>query len=81
MNTTDFLTIASAIVPDRPAIIFEGGKFTFGQLNERSNRLAHAIAELGVKKGDTVVIQGTAEIGDLDTLVINASGLFIKPAK
>jgi acyl-CoA synthetase (AMP-forming)/AMP-acid ligase II len=56
MNTTDFLTIASSIVPDRPAIIFEAKKFTFGQLNERSNRLAHAIAELGVKKGDIVAI-------------------------
>lgn len=56
MNTTDFLTIASAIVPDRPAIIFEGKKFTFGQLNERSNRLAHVLTKLGIKKGDIVSI-------------------------
>ncbi len=56
MNTTDFLTIASSIVPDRPAVIFEGKKLTFGQLNERSNRLAHALADFGVKKGDMVAI-------------------------
>jgi acyl-CoA synthetase (AMP-forming)/AMP-acid ligase II len=56
MNTTDFLTIASSIVPDRPAIIFEGKIFTFGQLNERSNRLAHALTKLGIKKGDIVAI-------------------------
>ncbi len=56
MNTTDFLTIASAIVPDRTAIIFEGKKFSFGQLNERSNRLANALTKLGVKKGDIVAI-------------------------
>ena len=56
MNTTDFLTIASAIVPDRPAIIFEGKNFTFGQLHERSNRLAHALTKLGIKKGDIVSI-------------------------
>jgi acyl-CoA synthetase (AMP-forming)/AMP-acid ligase II len=56
MNTTDFLAIASAIVPDRTAIVFEGKKFSFGQLNERSNRLANALAELGVKKGDIVAI-------------------------
>jgi fatty-acyl-CoA synthase len=56
MNTTDFLTIASSIVPDRPAVIFEGKKLTFGQLNERSNRLAHALANFGVKKGDMVAI-------------------------
>ncbi|TLM98668.1 hypothetical protein FDZ71_16810, partial [bacterium] len=56
MNTTDFLTIASAIVPDRPAIIFEGKNFTFGQLNERSNRLAHVLTKFGIKKGDIVAI-------------------------
>jgi acyl-CoA synthetase (AMP-forming)/AMP-acid ligase II len=56
MNTTEFLTISSAIVPDRPAIIFEGKTFTFAQLNERVNRLANALAKLGVKKGDRVAL-------------------------
>jgi acyl-CoA synthetase (AMP-forming)/AMP-acid ligase II len=56
MNTTDFLTISSAIVPDRPAIIFEGKNFTFGQLNERVNRLANSLVKMGVKKGDHVAL-------------------------
>jgi acyl-CoA synthetase (AMP-forming)/AMP-acid ligase II len=56
MNTTDFLTISSAIVPDRLAIIFEGNRYTFGQLNERVNRLANGLAKLGVKKGDRVAL-------------------------
>ena len=56
MNTTDFLTISAAIVPDRAAIIFEGKKTTFGQLNERTNRLANAMSILGVKKGDRVAL-------------------------
>ena len=54
MNTTEFLTIAAAICPDRAAILFEGRTLTFAQLNERSNRLASAMAKLGVKKGDRV---------------------------
>ena len=36
MNTSDFLTIASAIVPDRPAIIFDGIEFTYEELAHRS---------------------------------------------
>jgi len=54
MNTTEFLTIAAAICPDREAIIFEGKRFTFQQLNERVNRLANALKKMGVKKGDKV---------------------------
>ncbi len=54
MNTTEFLTIAGAIVPDRPAVLFEGQQFTFAQLQERVNRLANALADLGVGPGDRV---------------------------
>jgi acyl-CoA synthetase (AMP-forming)/AMP-acid ligase II len=52
MNTTEFLTIASAIVPDRPAVIFEDRRFTFAQLQERVNRLADALSQQGVGPGD-----------------------------
>ena len=54
MNTTEFLVIAGAIVPDRTALIFEGRQFTFAQLQERVNRLANALADLGVSPGDRV---------------------------
>ena len=54
MNTSEFLTIASAIVPDRPAIIFEGREFTFEDLTRRVNRLANALSTMGVGPGDRV---------------------------
>jgi acyl-CoA synthetase (AMP-forming)/AMP-acid ligase II len=54
MNTTDLLTIAEAIVPDRTAMIFDGREFTYGQISQRVNRLANAMAELGVTPGDRV---------------------------
>jgi len=47
MNTTEFLMITSSIVPDRPAITFEGKKYTYAELSERVNRLANALAGLG----------------------------------
>jgi acyl-CoA synthetase (AMP-forming)/AMP-acid ligase II len=54
LNTTEFLLITSSIVPDRPAITFEGKKFTYADLSERTNRLANALAGLGVGNGDMV---------------------------
>ncbi len=56
MNTTEFLTIANAICPDKVAIVFEEKRFTFNQLNERVNRLASALLNLGVQKGDRVAM-------------------------
>ena len=56
MNTTDFLEIANAICPDRFLTIFEGNKWTYSQANERINRLANGLVELGIKKGDRIGI-------------------------
>ena len=54
MNTSEFLTIAGAIVPDRPAVIFDGRTITFEGLAERVNRLANGLSEIGVGPGDRV---------------------------
>jgi len=56
VNTTEFLMITSSICPDRPAIIFEGKKYSFADLSQRVNRLANALLGLGVEKGDRVAI-------------------------
>jgi acyl-CoA synthetase (AMP-forming)/AMP-acid ligase II len=50
MNTTDFITIATAICPDKTAIVFEDKRFTFSQLNERINRLSNGLIKMGAKK-------------------------------
>ena len=56
MNTAEFLNISTAICPDKAAIVFEDKKYTFSQLNERANRLAHGLEELGIRKGDRVAM-------------------------
>ena len=56
MNTTEFLTIASAIVPDRLALISEGTRITYEGLQARVNRLANALADLGVESGDRIAM-------------------------
>ena len=54
MNTTEFLAIANAIVPDRTAVVFEGQRYTYEDLQERVARLANALSDLGVRPGDRV---------------------------
>jgi len=56
MNIAELLTITASIVPDREAVVFEGRRFTYEQLQERTNRLANALAGLGVEKGDRVAV-------------------------
>jgi len=56
MNTTEFLTIADAICPDKEAIVFEGKRLTFDLLNERVKRLANALLDMGVRKGDRIAL-------------------------
>jgi len=56
VNTTDFLSIANAICPDRDAMIFEGQRWTYSQTSERVNRLSNALTKLGVRKGDRVAM-------------------------
>ncbi len=59
MNTTEFLMIASAIVPDRTAIVFDGQQISFQMLQERVNRLANAMADLGIAPGHRVAAMQT----------------------
>ena len=54
MNTSEFLTITSLIVPDRTATIFEGGRRSYQELLSRATRLANAMESLGVSAGDRI---------------------------
>jgi acyl-CoA synthetase (AMP-forming)/AMP-acid ligase II len=54
LNVSEFLAITSAIVPDREAVLFEDKRITYAELAERANRLANALADMGVGTGDRV---------------------------
>ncbi|MBI2916459.1 MAG: long-chain-fatty-acid--CoA ligase [Chloroflexi bacterium] len=56
MLTTEFLNIVNAICPDKEAVVFEGQRLTYAELNQRANKLAHALTRLGVGQGDRVAI-------------------------
>ncbi|MDZ7785253.1 MAG: long-chain-acyl-CoA synthetase [Halioglobus sp.] len=60
LNTPDSLAIRMEKVVERfgsrPAVIFEGTTLTWNEVNERSNRYAHALKHLDITRGDTVSV-------------------------
>jgi long-chain acyl-CoA synthetase len=48
--------------PDRPAITLDGRTLTYRQMDRRVDRLAHGLADLGVKPGDRVAFLGRNQI-------------------
>ena len=56
MHTSELLNISSAIVPDRTAIVFDQKRLSFAELSERANRVANALARMGVERGDRVAV-------------------------
>jgi long-chain acyl-CoA synthetase len=52
----EFLELSAKQFPNNPALIFEGYQLSYQQLHSLVNRLAGAIADLGIIKGDRVAI-------------------------
>ncbi len=44
----------AALTPEKTAIIYEGRSITYRDLNEGTNRCAHMLLKMGIKKGDRV---------------------------
>jgi long-chain acyl-CoA synthetase len=50
----DLLNRNAKTYPDKTAFIFEDKRYTFKEVNQRTNSLINALASMGVKKGDRV---------------------------
>jgi len=48
------LTKSAKTYPDKPAVWARGKSITYGELDQRSNQLAHFLRERGIQKGDRV---------------------------
>lgn len=51
-----FLERSARQFPDHPALLFQGYKITYGQLNDMVNRFSAALSGFGIRKGDSVAI-------------------------
>ncbi|MEL6920375.1 MAG: acyl-CoA synthetase [Pseudomonadota bacterium] len=56
MNFGTFMTQAAARLPDHPALIRGDEVRTYGEVNAHADALAHALTDMGVRKGDAVLM-------------------------
>lgn len=52
----DIIRTSARRLPEKLALVFRGRRFTYGELNDRVNRLANGISRLGFKPGDRISI-------------------------
>ena len=67
MNTTNFLTIPATIVPDQEIVVFGDCRQTYQDTTMRVQRLAAALADLGITPGDAVAVLDTNSSRYLET--------------
>ena len=72
---------SAARYPDEVALIDELGQLTFREIHERTNALAHALADDGVNEGDNVAIMARNHRGFVESVVacskLGAHALFL----
>src|SRR5437588_5786126 len=77
-------TAAAIRYPDEPAIIDDLGTLTFAEVHRRSNGLAHALSDHGIKEGDGVAILCRNHRGFIDATValskLGAHALYLNTA-
>ncbi|MBI4318519.1 MAG: long-chain-fatty-acid--CoA ligase [Chloroflexi bacterium] len=59
LNTACFLSIPAAMFPDQEALVFERARLTYGQLQNRVDRLANVLRSLDLGRGSRVAVLQT----------------------
>jgi acyl-CoA synthetase (AMP-forming)/AMP-acid ligase II len=79
LNIGGFVRRAAERHGDKPALIFEGQKISFRQLNSRVNRLAQALLSLGARKGDKVglLLANSLEFAETFLAVAKMGGIAV----
>ena len=68
-NIADLFEHAADLFPQRLAVACDGAETTFGQLEERANRLAHHLAGRGVGQGTHVGVYARNSISFVESLI------------
>jgi amino acid adenylation domain-containing protein len=54
----DYLLQSAARLPEKIALVYKQDRITYAEMDARSNALAHALDQRGVKRGDRVIVFG-----------------------
>ena len=54
LNPLSLLDRSASVYPDKPAVVYGDRTYTYAQLEDRVNRLAGALKQVGVERGDRV---------------------------
>lgn len=68
-NLADFVEHTVDAVPDRTALICDGRRVTFAELEDRANRLAHHLAAQGIGERDNVAVYSYNCIEYVETML------------
>ena len=79
MNLRQLFDVSLVSRRDRVGLEWAGSEFTFGDLDERSNRMAHALHAKGLQKGDRlcVYLANRIEFLDLFLACVKAGIIFV----
>ncbi|MFZ5915372.1 MAG: class I adenylate-forming enzyme family protein [Chloroflexota bacterium] len=79
MLVQDFLHNSARLYPDKTALVCEGQRLTYAQIEAQANRLAHALVDRGVARGDRVAIlmPNSAEVVIAIFAILKAAGAFV----
>src|ERR1700751_5587304 len=69
LNIADLYEHAADVFPDRVALACSDKQFTFREVDERANRLAHYLAGIGVQPGDHVGVSARNSVEAAETLL------------
>ncbi|GBF33054.1 long-chain-fatty-acid--CoA ligase [Desulfocucumis palustris] len=54
MDIGGLLSLHARKTPFKEALVYEDKRYSYGELNAQANRMAHALIQMGIKKGDKV---------------------------
>jgi long-chain acyl-CoA synthetase len=79
MLVQDFLEASVLRSPDKVALVCQGERLTYMEIDRMANRLAHGLIHLGVRRGDRVAIYLTNSVNAVVGIfaVLKAGGTFV----
>ena len=56
MQVEEFLERSARQFPEKTALVCQGQRFAYREIEEQCNRLAHALIALGIERGDRIAV-------------------------